>query len=476
MSADAPPRKPETSGATSKNDDAPRLVILIGLLALADVLLWQVCPGVSFAVFGAAILGAAWLVLDRPVDNRQGAAALACYALAISPIIELVQPISLMFYLIGMSAALALLVAPSNALVGAARFWRYGFKGTIFDLVATMRGQTELSVPPVKQVALVWGLPLGLGLIFASLLIDANPMLEKWAAELFDVGTRPVDPVRPMFWAGMAFLIWPCLTLTRLRARITAPLRPKSAVPVPSFINAASIARSLILFNALFLLQTGTDALFLWSDLALPDGMTYAAYAHRGAYPLVATALLAGMFALISRPFTEGSSILRVALLFWVLQNVALVVSSLYRLDLYVGTYGLTRLRMAAALWMGVVGAGLILTLWQVWQGRASIWLLTRTAALGAVVFYATAFVSFDRVIAQYNLTRPVPLDRNYVCHLGPSALPAIRNFEFNSGRLLCNMAYRPRFEEINDWREWGFRHWRLRRTLDVQEKMQAAK
>jgi len=217
----------------------------------------------------------------------------------------------------------------------------------------------------------------------------------------------------------------------------------------------------------LFLLQTGTDALFLWSDLALPDGMSYAAYAHRGAYPLVATALLAGLFALISRPFTDGNTALRAALLIWLFQNVVLVISSIYRLDLYVEVYGLTHLRIAAALWMGVVAAGLTLTLWQVWYGLAGGWLLTRTAILGAVVFYMTAFVSFDRAIAHYNLTHDAPLDWYYVCGLGPSALPVIHGFEINNGQIVCEGGHRPVLEEIKDWREWGFRHWRVRRTLD---------
>ena len=414
-------------------DDAPRVVILIGLLAFADVLFWQVFPGVSLAVFGAAVLGAAWLTLDWPVENRQGAAALACYALAISPVIELVQPISLMFYLIGMSIALALLLSPSNAVGGAVRFWQHGLTATIFDLAAAMRGHSALPAPPVKQVALMWGLLAGLGLIFASLLINANPMLEKWATELIDFGPAPFDPVRPLFWAGMAVLIWPCLTLTRLREPIRAPLQVKTAIPVPSFINGASIARSLILFNGLFLLQTGTDVLFLWSDLALPYGLSYAAYAHRGAYPLVATSLLAGLFALISRPFTDGNTALRAALLIWVFRNVVLVSSSLYRHDLYVEVYGLTRWRIAAALWMGVVAAGLTLTLWQVWCGLAGGRLLTRTAVLGAVVFYTTAFVSFHRAIAHYSLTHDTALDWYYICGLGPSALPAIHDFEVNN-------------------------------------------
>ena len=53
------------------------------------------------------------------------------------------------------------------------------------------------------------------------------------------------------------------------------------------------------MFNALFAVQTVLDLTYLWGGVALPDGMTYATYAHRGAYPLIVTALLAAGFVLV---------------------------------------------------------------------------------------------------------------------------------------------------------------------------------
>ena len=43
-----------------------------------------------------------------------------------------------------------------------------------------------------------------------------------------------------------------------------------------------AISRSLILFNALFALQTGLNLVYLLGVTALPDGMSHAEYAHRG--------------------------------------------------------------------------------------------------------------------------------------------------------------------------------------------------
>ena len=61
-----------------------------------------------------------------------------------------------------------------------------------------------------------------------------------------------------------------------------------------------AVTRSLILFNVMFALQSALDLTYLWGGASLPNDMTYAYYAHRGAYPLIATALLAAGFVLIA--------------------------------------------------------------------------------------------------------------------------------------------------------------------------------
>jgi len=158
----------------------------------------------------------------------------------------------------------------------------------------------------------------------------------------------------------MALMIWPVLAI----AGEASVLNPAVKARVPrelsfGLVTAQSVTTSLVLFNAMFALQTGLDLTYLWSGAALPAGMTHAEYAHRGAYPLVATALLAGGFALMSRPFAAESRLVRGLLLAWVGQNVALVISSLYRLDMYVAEYGLTYLRVHAGIWMVLVAVWL---------------------------------------------------------------------------------------------------------------------
>lgn len=79
------------------------------------------------------------------------------------------------------------------------------------------------------------------------------------------------------------------------------------------------------------------DVAYLWGNAKLPDDISYASYAHRGAYPLILTALLAAGFVLAAmKPGgpAEQSAIIRPLVYLWVAQNVLLVASSILRLDL----------------------------------------------------------------------------------------------------------------------------------------------
>jgi hypothetical protein len=471
----------EPTGASDRDKPHPHgpLAMLFALIFVGDVLLWPVNAGLSIAVFWALVVLGAWAVTGQKLSGRKSVKVVCLTILAILPAIEHVQLLSMLWLFVGIGMALVVLVdIPLKQLpAGFLRLCQWGPVQGFIDMRTQFRAAPKeapkLDKSALNRFALGWGLPLGLGLVFVSLLIDANPMLEDLVFR-FDRWTWQIDiPVdRIVFWLGLAFMLWPALALMRMRARLQNPIGlslPKSA---PAIFNAASVTRSLILFNVIFAVQTVLDVTYLYSGFSLPDGMTYAEYAHRGAYPLIVTALLAGLFALISRPFTKDAPVLRVALMVWVVQNVLLVVSSIYRLELYVEVYGLTRLRIAAFIWMAVVAVGLMLTLWQIWRHHSGAWLLTRAALVGAGALYGASFLDFDAQIGRYNLTQDVELDRHYLCSLSPSVGPAIYAYQRRTGRTLCYyrsdapLAYIPQYAAPKDWREWGFRVARVRHTL----------
>ncbi len=92
---------------------------------------------------------------------------------------------------------------------------------------------------------------------------------------------------------------WPFLVPKLLHwtplPQLQGPILPRAE---GLLFGRAAILNSLVVFNALFAIQTVMDLLFLWGGVRLLDGMSHAEYAHRGAYPLIVTAILAGAFVL----------------------------------------------------------------------------------------------------------------------------------------------------------------------------------
>ena len=469
LSGHSPRTPPPVQADVHSGRDQLRLLLLVTLIALGDVLVWQVQPGLSLAVFGGALIAGALLALPSPPTSRQTALILGLALLILLPLVELVQPLSILIALVGVSVLLAGIagVRAEQILQGAAWVWPVGIEQTFTDSRNLIRPLTgDSPVGQFRAAFLGWLLPLGLGGLFILLLTQANPILSRWISGVFDTQIPDLD--RMIFWILLIPVGWTVLSVSGMRERLARPglARPVAFGPHrEGVVNQRSVGRGLVLFNAIFAVQTAMDALYLYGGVGLPDGITYAAYTHKGAYPLVVTALMAGAFALLTRSWTSHDATLRLWLMVWVAQNVALVISSLVRLDLYIGVYGLTHLRAWAAIWMVLVATGLGLVIWQVRQGHENRWLLLRCAGLGAGVLYVCAFVSFDALVARYNTTRPVPLDAPYLCELGDAAQPIVETHIMALGQPICANG-RHLIRAPQNWREWGFRNWRARLSL----------
>ena len=85
-----------------------RIGLLIVLIALGDVLVWQVVPRLSLAVFCAALVLGALMVTPRRLRGQQLAIIAGLTLLILLPLIELMQPLALMLAVAGLSAVLAI--------------------------------------------------------------------------------------------------------------------------------------------------------------------------------------------------------------------------------------------------------------------------------------------------------------------------------------------------------------------------------
>jgi hypothetical protein len=421
-----------------------KVVVGVLLVVMADALFLFHEPGATLGGFALA-----WVVgvlIVRPGLVRDPRAAGAIAAAAGLGLVLFDRPSPLTWLLFG----LALVVAALSArVVRGEPVWRWGQRlvvnavvaavGPLLDLHRLNRRRRRRRGPPgsVWTAVKMLALPLVGGAVFLSLFAAANPLIADM-----------LDRMRLPALSGEAVARMVCWTIVLLMTGAT--LRPRwrrRLIGLPSLgdakmpgVTGASITLSLVVFNTVFALQNGLDLAFLWSGAPLPGDMGLADYAHRGAYPLIATALLAGLFVLVAlRPGSETAKkpLVRALVVVWVGQNMLLVASSILRTADYIEAYALTRFRIAAMIWMALVGIGLLLICWRMLRDRDGHWLIDANVKLVLIVLAAVSVVDLGSVAAAWNVRharevggRGVELDLGYLHTLGAPALVSLIELE----------------------------------------------
>ncbi|BCH22049.1 DUF4153 domain-containing protein [Mesorhizobium sp. L-8-3] len=470
------------------------------LVVLADFLFFGRMIGVSLLIFCAAVTAAMLILHPAAARSRTIVFQLCLLATTLLPLAENVSPLSFAIAVVALSAfalSVAGLLRPGIPRIARqiAAFLVAAPFGFLLDFFRWRRKGVRASAARLAA----WLLPLGLGAVFVALFGIANPVVEDWLSRV-DVFAllEHVDVARLGFWLFVLVAVWAFLR-PRL-AYLPAPQPPSpwlAATPQAIAPDAtrtigqlvfgkAAILRALVVFNLLFAVQSLLDLAYLWGGATLPDDLTYAEYAHRGAYPLIVTALLAAFVLAAMRPAgtTSRDPVIRRLVYLFIAQNVLLVISSILRLDLYVGIYALTYWRVAALVWMGLVASGLVLILARIALEKSNGWLFGANLLTLSATLYACSFVNFAALIANYNVDHSyemtgqgVALDHSYLRSLGPAAFPAIdrlldrRDLAGTDAWIMLSatrQSAEDRYRETQrDWRARTLRGWRLTAYLD---------
>ena len=458
----------------------PTFAWVIALTALADYLFYGHPLGGNAALFALA-LGLALRLRCGRQRRTPAVRGLGLFVTAIS-LALLIHPGVIALSLAVLALAALSVATRRTGLSGATRWAEAVLRLLLLAWTRLLRDLPRWRSPgwPVARAGRAvgrWLIPGSLTAIFLLLFGWANPVMADALEASFEIAARWLDawltlpPLsRVACWLFTFTATW---GLLRWRAAAGRPSRP-TLPPLPgSGFRAASIIRCLALFNLAFAAQNILDACYLWGGATLPAGMTYATYAHRGAYPLVATALLAAAFVLIT--FAPGAATVRhrgarILVFAWIAQNVLLTASAAWRLHLYIEAYGLTRLRLASALWMLLVAGGLALICWRIRRDRPNAWLINLNLAQALALLTVCAFAQSDARIAWHNarICREIrghgpAFDFRYARVHGEAALPALRwlaeRADDPATRARATMAALPLEERLGarmaDWRSW---------------------
>lgn len=337
-----------------------------------------------------------------------------------------------------------------------------------------------------------WWLPLLMLVIFVPLLSSANAVLEHWLKQaLWQIPTFDFDIERIILWLCVAVIALACIR-PRLYGTThrTGHVVPRNT-PMPGMaylFSPQGLGMALALCNLLFILHITSDAAYLWGNMELPWGISYAQYAQRGTYTLLITALLAAAFVLLAMRSGQNSRWIQALLLLWVGLNILLVGSAIQRLNLYVAAYGLTYMRVAAFIWMALVICGLGLIILRILWHKSETWLILMNLAAVGITLYAVAFANIGGMVAWHNVRHAqqmggegAPLHRYYLSdNIGSAALPALMHYREHAqipmdGRRALDEIIRYMQYELHlrqsDWRNWHLRDYLLLQSLKEQQK-----
>lgn len=375
---------------------------------------------------------------------------------------------------------------------------------SIFDdysLLSKYRKKHKSNDRLIFNILKVWLIPVGLSILFIILFALANPVIGSWINQIdLDYIIQYISLLRILFFITAIILCWSIIRPRQILLFIGSKVNQNRDSRNNILIDPSIILRALVLFNLIFFIQNSLDMIYLWGGIKLPNDISHAEYAQRGAYLLIVTSLLAAILIIISltsETRSENLSIIRFMVYAWIGQNMILLVSSALRLIFYIEAYNLTGLRIAAIIWMALVTIGLILIVIRIVKNKDNIWLINCNLIVLIAVVYFCSFINFGGIIAEYNTSHSCEvveedkyIDFNYIHDvIGVDAIPALIKYhnKVTSSKTECtkissSKCCYSRHNYFKDntlislkdvfmgnqtkWRGWTFRKYRISKYL----------
>lgn len=194
----------------------------------------------------------------------------------------------------------------------------------------------------------------------------------------------------------------------------------------------------LSLLNLLLLLVNVLDLPYIFSG-SLPENISYSEYLHQGIFSLIlsiitAISLLLWYFRGSLNYFEKKT--LKILAIIWILQNLVLVFSAIYKNYLYIDEFDLTYKRIGVYLFLTCTIAGLALTYIKIVYTRSNWFLVKSNSLIWYLILILSVTVNWDQQIASYNIKQAVAKNRipdlDYLYSLSYQAYPLVFKYDYD--------------------------------------------
>lgn len=267
-------------------------------------------------------------------------------------------------------------------------------------------------------------------IIFLLLFSSADLIFHKYISDIIKISIQPETVFRSVI------VLIATLTFTGAYSYIFSKLQETTLQENNQFYILGHIETSIlfgavnILFFAFILVQL--TYLFGGVGNIVSQGFTYAEYARKGFFELIAVAIISFLILLttekyIAKKGTEHTLIFKILSAALIVQVVLIMVSAFKRLLLYEEAYGFTTFRLYSHAFIIFLAIIFILLLYKIFKDKRENAFAFRVFVLIVVFLAVMNILNPDAFIAQRNIERFAitgKLDIYYLSNLSEDAVP----------------------------------------------------
>ncbi len=336
-----------------------------------------------------------------------------------------------------------------------------------FNLLST-RGDRRVQAQVLKGAIIT----VPVLLVFLLLFSSADLIFQKYAHSLLRIQISPETVVRTtiILFATLGFIGAYSYAFGQREAGTTAEPSPQRSFlgPIESSMLFGSV-------NVLFLTFILIQLAYLFGGLSniSGQGFTYAEYARRGFFELLAVAVISFLLIWTAERYTAKSGnahnpLFKALNALLVVQVIVIMASAFKRLWLYEEAYGFTSLRLYSQAFVALLAVVFVLLLYKILTNRRE-----NTFALGAFIAAIASLALLnllnpDAFIARQNIDRFAStgkLDAPYIGRLSSDAYPeTVKALRIPNQDLAATVAQELYWQKIRDdaspaytgWQSWN--------------------
>ncbi|MDB5176320.1 MAG: hypothetical protein JWM81_1178 [Candidatus Saccharibacteria bacterium] len=433
-----------------KQRTGPILLTSLMLGLVFDWFFYGKVPGISVGLYAAAVLGCTFCLAFRFKDALNTSAYWLAPVILFFSFMVYVRADPFLAFMNSCVVLYLLFLVARLMLLPGIRLREYGFSQYLYPvtklpirierecltIVRTLLSYRSTTVTKASYIPILRGVMLSLPILFVFLLLlsSADLVFKEYLSSIFSLNLSPqivfqwclIGFVASLFAGAYALIFMPSY-----QAELALlPAQKKFAI---GFTESSIILGSVgLLFFVFVLVQLAY--LFDGTHQITGAGFTYAQYARKGFFELIAVAAISLALLSIIKTCTTSRTMLQ-ALIFkglsgvLVVEVIVIMISAHLRLNLYQEAYGFTELRLLSHLFILWLAYAFAQLLYQIIKDKSDNDFAFHLFISALCFFALINCINPDKFIAQQNIQRfnsTGQIDLYYLSSLSEDAVPTL--------------------------------------------------